>query len=468
MSTSQGIESVSAAELAQRIASRELSPVEVVHALRERAENEWAGLGAIVAWNERAADQARAAEAAVMRGDELGPLHGVPFTAKDTLDAEGLPATRGSRLFAGHMPERDSTAVARMRGAGGILLGKSNTPEFALWWQTDNLLFGRTANPWDASRTAGGSSGGEVAAIATGISPVGLGSDLGGSIRGPAAICGVVGLKATHGRVPLTGHFPEAILRFMHVGPLARTVRDAGLALGILSGPDGKDPYALPVPVPAMPTAAGLLTGVRVAHLVGDALGPLDPDVRAAVAGAAQALRDAGALVEDVEVPWLARHDTHALTIRLYGAEGRDFLHAAVAGRVDDLHPFLRERLGYPLPTLDEYLASEHAVDALRHGLIGLLHVHDLVLCAAAPVVAQPHGFESVVIDSQELPPRAVMRTTLPFDLTGSPALTVPWTMLDGLPMGAQLVGRHFDEPLVLRAGMALEDARGALPSPTP
>ena len=160
------------------------------------------------------------AEAAVARGDELGPLHGVPFTIKDCVDTAGVRTTRGSKLFEDRVPEEDAPVVRRLKDAGGILLGKTNMPEFALWWETGNAVFGRTENPWKAGRAAGGSSGGEAAAIAAGLSPFGVGSDVRGSIRQPAGFCGIVGLKATHGRVPLTGHWPETLLRYMHVGPM--------------------------------------------------------------------------------------------------------------------------------------------------------------------------------------------------------------------------------------------------------
>src|SRR5262249_27776017 len=205
-------------------------------------------LNAIVTLNPQAETQARMAEKAVMQGDSLGPLHGVPFTIKDCFDTAGIRTTRGSRFFADRIPKADATTVARFKAAGGILLGKTNTPEFAFWWETGNLVFGYTSNPWDLNRTTGGSSGGEAAAIAARLSPLGLGSDVGGSIRAPSHYCGVVGLKPTHGRIPLTGHYPEVLLRFMHAGPMARTVRDIALALGILAGGDDQDSYAQGLP----------------------------------------------------------------------------------------------------------------------------------------------------------------------------------------------------------------------------
>ena len=202
-----------ATELAERIRSKALSPVEVVDSFLGRIETVNPSLNAIVILADGATERARQAEAAIMRGETWGPLHGVPFTIKDCVDTAGIRTTRGSRLFESHVPNDDATVVRRLKDAGGILIGKTNLPEFALWWETDNLVFGRTENPWKAGRTPGGSSGGEAAAIASGLSPLGVGSDLGGSIREPANYCGIVGLKATHGRIPLTGHWPETLLR---------------------------------------------------------------------------------------------------------------------------------------------------------------------------------------------------------------------------------------------------------------
>ena len=241
-----------ATELAEQIRSKSVSPTEVMQAHLSRIESVNPKLNAIVTPDETAMDQAREAEDALMRGELRGPLHGVPFTAKDSVDVGGLRTTRGSRFFEDHVPDADAVVITRLKDAGAVFLGHTNVPEFVFWFETDNAVFGRTENPWKLGRPTGGSSGGEAAALSSGMSPLGLGSDVGCSIRLPAAYCGVVGLKPTHGRVPLTGHWPDALLRFMHVGPMARTVRDVAVALSLLSGPDGLDPYAMPVPVPTL------------------------------------------------------------------------------------------------------------------------------------------------------------------------------------------------------------------------
>ncbi|TXM87817.1 amidase, partial [Methylobacterium sp. WL122] len=226
------------------IRTRQLSPVEVVQAHLDRIAAVDPQINAIVTVAEGALAAAKDAEAAVMAGRELGPLHGVPFTVKDSIDTAGIMTQRGSPIFKGRTPEADATSVARLKQAGGILLAKTNLPEFSYWIESDNLLSGRSNNPWDLTRTPGGSSGGESAAIAAGMSPLGLGTDLAISVRGPAAQTGIVSLKGTHGRVPMTGIWPRAPRRFWHVGPMARSIRDLALAFSLLAGPDGEDGYA--------------------------------------------------------------------------------------------------------------------------------------------------------------------------------------------------------------------------------
>lgn len=446
--------------LAARIREKQLSPVDVVRAHLERIAAVNPTLNAVVTLIDAAEGQARAAEAAVMRGAPLGPLHGVPFTIKDCFDTAGVRTTRGSRLFSDYVPATNATVVARLMAAGGIPIAKTNLPEFALGWETGNLLFGRTVNPWNPERTTGGSSGGEAAGIAAGCSPLGIGSDLGGSIRLPAHYCGVVGLKPTHGRVPLTGSWPETLLPFMHVGPMARTVRDVALGLALMVGPDGHDWYAPPVPVPDLPRADAPLPPLRVGWLAEHGFGPVDREVAATVARAADALRTAGCRVEAVRLPWLEARDCDQLTMTVF-AIARAYFAPIIAGREAELTPVLRRRIGEALPSLEEYAAAQEEVEGLRRGLAAYFQEYDVLLCPTTIVPAHPHEQAACVIDGQALPPRQVTRTTAPFNLTGSPALSVPfgWSR-EGLPIGVQVVGRHFDEPTVLRVGLALEARR--------
>src|SRR5580698_365807 len=235
-----------ATELATLIRTKQLSSREVVQAHLDRAAAVNPKVNAIVTlMAEDALKGADAADKAVKDGAELGPLHGVPFTIKDAIDTAGVLTQRGSRIFAGNIPSKDATVVTRFKAAGAIPLAKTNLPEFSAWQETDNILTGLTRNPWNLDRTPGGSSGGESAAIAAGISPIGIGSDLAISVRGPAALTGIVGLKATHGRIPYTGHWPEVLNRYFHIGPLARSVRDISTAFSILQGPDGIDGLAI-------------------------------------------------------------------------------------------------------------------------------------------------------------------------------------------------------------------------------
>src|ERR1700744_3137630 len=266
-----------ATRLAELIARKELSPVEIVEAHLDRIDAVNPKLNAIVTLADGARAAARQAEAAIMAGETVGPLHGVPFTVKDVIDTAGVLTQRASPIFKGRVPDTDAPVVARMKAAGAILLAKTNAPEFAFSIETDNLLTGRTNNPWNLDYTPGGSSGGESAAIAAGMSPLGLGSDVSISTRGPAGHTGIVGLKATHGRVPATGHWPRVPRRFWHIGPMARSVRDVALAYSLLAGPDGADGFSTIAPNFDIGAAATSGRSLRVGWMTSDFFGPVDP-----------------------------------------------------------------------------------------------------------------------------------------------------------------------------------------------
>jgi aspartyl-tRNA(Asn)/glutamyl-tRNA(Gln) amidotransferase subunit A len=382
----------------------------------------------------------------------------VPFTIKDCVDTAGVRTTRGSRLFEDRVPDVDAPVVTRLKEAGGVLMGKTNMPEFALWGETDNDVFGRTVNPWNVDRTAGGSSGGEGAAIAAGLSPLGVGSDVGGSIRGPAQHCGIVGLKATHGRVPLTGHWPETMLRLMHVGPMARTVRDIALELSIIAGADGFDSYAVPVPPPGAGDMNVSLAGLRVGWNSGEAFGPVDPEVSAVVARAAAALAEAGCSVEEVSLPGLSSRDLIFISVTGLASEGAHYVAPIVAGREDELSPNMKRNMALPTPTLRQVLEAREGQEGIRQDMAAYFGQYHLLLCPTTLTPAHPHNATDVVIGGKKVTSRMVGNTTRVWDWTGSPAVSVPfgWSS-EGLPIGAQIVGRHLDEATVLSAAAALE-----------
>src|ERR1700754_704442 len=337
-----------ATKLAELIRTKQVSPVEVVKAHLDRIKEVNPKVNAIVTLADGSLEAAKKAEAAVRSGEQLGPLHGVPFTVKDSIDTAGVLSQRGSPIFKGRVPDTDATAVARMKAAGAILLAKTNAPEFATSIETDNLLTGQTNNPWNLDYTPGGSSGGESAAIAAGMSPLGVGSDLSLSFRGPAAHTGIVGLKATHGRVPATGHWPRVPRRFWHIGPMARSVRDVALAYSLIAGPDGGDGFStLP---PGIDTGMGKSSRpLRVGWMTSDFFGPTDPDVVATVKPAAEALAAAeGVLVEQIKLPFLKDIDTVDVLWKLQQMETRPEFERITAGHKEQVFRHVQAILDTP------------------------------------------------------------------------------------------------------------------------
>ena len=451
-----------ATALAALIRTKHLSSREVVQAHLERIGAANPQINAVVTlMAEDALKAADAADAAVASGAWLGPLHGVPFSIKDALDTAGVLTQRGSKLFAGNIPDRDATAVARFKAAGGIPLMKTNLPEFSAWTETDNLVTGRTNNPWNLERTPGGSSGGESAAIAAGMSPIGIGSDVAISVRGPAAFTGIAALKATHGRVPYTGHYPRVIQRWWHVGAMARTVGDVALGYSILKGPDGIDGYA--VHDRDAESCDGKIDGqpIRVGWVTDAAFGPVDPEITAAVKAAAQQLAELGFEVDEVALPFLG--DPLAALMTLVYAEIVPSIKALAAGREADLHAIGKGIVGFSDPSFADYLAAEAKAEALRSAFAGYFQKFVVLLCPVNPMTATPHGAQELVVNGQTVSWMHVMQATSPFNLTGLPALSVPYGFSsEGLPIGIQLVSKWLDESTILRLGALLE-RRGGL-----
>jgi aspartyl-tRNA(Asn)/glutamyl-tRNA(Gln) amidotransferase subunit A len=447
-----------ATKLAELIRTKEVSPVEVVQAHLDRIAAVNPKINAIVTLADGALKAAKAAEAAVLAGDEIGPLHGVPFTVKDSIDTADVATQRGSPIFKGRVPDVDATSVARMKKAGGILLAKTNLPEFSYWIESDNLLSGRSNNPWDVTRTPGGSSGGESAAIAAGMSPIGLGTDLAISVRGPAAQTGITSMKATHGRVPMTGIWPRAPRRFWHVGPMARSVRDIALAFSQLVGPDGQDAFA----TSTVQFDAGIgrqpYRQLRVGWMVGPGFGPVDPEVAATVKAAAEALKDIGVFVEQVSIPAMERDFPLDVFNRLHVMEMKPAFAEATAGHEDEMYKMAKTMLSLPDTSMKGYIDAEQAVERLRDGYADYFSRYDALITHVLPIPAHKHGVEEFKIDGQTVDATYLQGATVPLNVTGLPGLSMRFgTSKEGLPINVQVVGKWQAESTILHLASLLE-----------
>jgi len=447
-----------ATKLAELIRTKEVSPVEVVQAYLDRIAAVNPKINAIVTLADGALKAAKAAEAAVLAGDELGPLHGVPFTVKDSIDTADVATQRGSPIFKGRVPDTDATSVARMKKAGGILLAKTNLPEFSYWIESDNLLSGRSNNPWDVTRTPGGSSGGESAAIAAGMSPIGLGTDLAISVRGPAAQTGITSMKATHGRVPMTGIWPRAPRRFWHVGPMARSVRDIALAFSQLVGPDGQDAFATSTGQFDAGIGRQPYRQLRVGWMVGPGFGPVDPEVTATVKAAAEALKDIGVVVEQVSIRALERDFALDVFSRLHVMEMKPAFAEATAGREDQMYKMTKTMLSLPDTSMKDYIDAEQAVERLRDGYADYFSRYDALITHVLPIPAHKHGVGEFKIDGQIVDATYLMGATVPLNVTGLPGLSMRFgTSKEGLPINVQVVGSWQAESTILHLASLLE-----------
>ena len=459
-----------ATQLAAMIRSREISPVEVMQAHIDRIEAINPEVNAIVTMANDAMKHAVAAEAAVMRGDDLGPLHGVPFTVKDSIDTADVLTQRGSPIFKKRLPDKDATSVARLKNAGGILLAKTNLPEFSYWIESDNLLSGRSNNPWDLTRTPGGSSGGESAAIAAGMSPLGLGTDLAISVRGPAAQTGITSMKATHGSVPMTGIWPRAPRRFWHVGPMARSVRDIALAFSQLSGPDGHDAFSSNAPVYPDGLSFASLRPLRIGWMTGPGFGPVDPEVAAIVRSAAEALQGPGVVVEHVSIPALEQDFALDIFNRIHVMEMKPAFAAATAGHSpDELYKMAKTMLSLPDTSMSDFIDAEQAAERLRDGFAEYFSQYDALITHVLPIPAHKHGVDRFVIDGKEVDATYLQGATVPLNVTGLPGIALPFgKSREGMPVNVQIVGKWHAERTLLHIASLLEEVspvKGAHPS---
>ena len=438
-----------------------MSSVEVTEACLRRIAEVNPRLNAVVRPADDALDLANRADEALAAGIEPGPLHGVPFTIKDSLDTAGLVTTAGTIGWRNRVPDRDATVVTRLKAAGGILLGKTNTPEFTWSNETDNDVYGRTSNPYDLARTPGGSSGGAAAIVAAGGSPFDIGSDTGDSIRQPAHVCGIAGIKPTSGRVPRTGHWPSyhGILESLtQLGPMARRVEDLELLLPIIAGPDGEDPHVVPVALGDPSRVA--VERLRVVMFTDNGIRTPTPATVAAVEAAAQTLKDAGATVEERLPPdmaeavdaWdsLIRADGYAWLQRLITAAGTPGM-----GSYDT-----RAWVTVAPPLAGDALSAlVERIDAIRSRLLRWVQDVDLIVCPVMPQPAIHHGdstapwFDDTYSDMH--------------NLTGWPAAVVRGgTSPEGLPIGVQLVAQPWREDVSLAAARVVEAASGGWQRP--
>jgi Asp-tRNA(Asn)/Glu-tRNA(Gln) amidotransferase A subunit family amidase len=453
------------ARLSAGIRSKKVSPGEIVDALLERAAECEAQLNSFVHLDADGARlQALSAEAAAQRGDTLGPLHGVPITIKGNIDVASFPCPAGSVLRKEYVPQDDAPLVARLKAAGAIVLGNTNTPEFLMAYESNNLLTGKTSNPWDVSRTAGGSSGGEAAAIASGCSVGGVGSDGGGSIRVPAHFSGICGLKPTPGRIPSTGHFPpgDGALSWLGVvGPMARTIADVRALFEVMAGPDPGDALSAPVPLKVEDTKQR--KGMRVGLLESDALGKASPETQAAVQRAAETLATQGFHIEPFKLSGLDR--AIELWWFFFGPLIAHLFHPDIDGHEDEISPMLRDYMSFAEPetpvTLDQVLDACAKRDMVRAEILRQMQDVPILLSPVSSAPAFLHGQGTWRLGADHCY-RDTMRYSQWLNLTGFPGASVHVGFSPGgLPIGVQVIGRPHEEELVLAIAEHIEQARG-------
>lgn len=446
----------STTQLASAIRSRQVSAVEVLEAHLAQIDKHNTALNAVVILDaENARKRAREADEALSRGEVWGALHGVPFTLKDAHSTAGMRTTTGAP-FLDHVPSEDSTVAARLKAAGGILIGKTNVATMLGDFQTDNPIFGRTNNPWDVARTSGGSSGGAAAAVASGMTPFEIGTDLSGSIRIPAHFCGVFGFKPTENRVSLHGLIPglppQRSVRIMScIGPLARTVDDLARLYEIIDGPDNRDTDVRPMLLESVPELK--LNGLRVAFAPTFPGVPVAADIRHAIEALAQQISDAGAVVEESSLPDLDFN-------RVLSGAGE--LIGMIVGA-------FQPRSNEPPTTLAQYFEALYNRDQAIIAWEQFFDQWDVLLCPASMTTAFPHceTGSPLKVDGQPVVYWAVSAHSTLFNYTGHPAVVLPYKLDQaGLPIGLQLVGKRWQESRLLAVAKAISEITGGFQRP--
>ncbi len=450
-------------ELAKLIVQRKLSPVDLTSLYLERIEEMNPKLNAYLTVTvDEALAGAKAAEKAVIEGEELGPLHGVPIAIKDLEMTRGVRTTLGSLIFKDYVPDSDSVVVERVRRSGAIILGKTNTPEFGVCSTTENRLGDPCRNPWDTTRTTGGSSGGAGAALAAGLCPLATGSDAGGSIRTPASFCGVYGIKPTLGRAARYGGVARpAPNPVSQPGPMALSVRDAAMLLQVLAGPDDRDPVTLREPPPDYLAELDRgVKGLRMAWSPDLGYAVVDPEVAKITSEAAQVFEELGAIVEE---PKIAMEEPVTRLRLITAANSYASYGHFLEERPQDLTDYARERLemGKGVTVVD-YARSLRLLEELQARMAVLMESYDLLLVPTMAVPAFPIGQRPASIGGRQVDPFwAFNPFNFVFNMTRQPAASLPCGFSSGgLPVGLQIVGRLMDEAAVLRASAAFESVR--------
>ncbi|MFC1984174.1 amidase [Chloroflexota bacterium] len=452
---------MSALEMRNAIRAKKLSPVELMDAFLQRIERINPKVNAyctVVA--ESARTEARCAEDKLMKGEELGPLHGIPVSVKDLVFTKGIRTTGGTRMYENFIPDEDDIVVERLKAAGAIVIGKTNTPQSGWVAITDNLLFGPTRNPWNTERVSGGSSGGAASAVASCMGPLAIGSDGGGSIRIPSSFCGVFGLKPSWGRVPHGPGFPGIWEGLSVVGPITRTVKDAALMMEVIAGRDDRDHFSLPdVELQYLSHLGENLKGLRIAWSSDLGYAIADPQVIEVTEAAARIFNTLGCTVEAVNPQLGSPEETFSIVV---GAS----LAAVLVDKLDEWRDHFEPALVTFLEKSKDISAMEYIKARInnleyRNRVQAFFEKYDLLL---TPTVAVPPfkvgRYGPREIAGTRVTPLGWMSFTYPFNITGQPAASVPcgWTD-DGLPVGLQIVGRRFDEITVLQAAAAFEQA---------
>lgn len=449
-------------ELAPKIKAREVSPVELTEAALAQADQLQPKLNSFITiLHEQALDQAKMLEASLMRGEYLGPLHGIPIGIKDNLATAGIRTTVGSKVLSDHIPDEDAYVVTRCKEAGAIILGKESLEEFAAGMTSNNIHYGAVHNPWDLDHIPGGSSGGGGANVAAEVTFASLGTDLGGSVRGPAHFCGIVGIKQTFGRVSQRGLMVTSF-NGDHIGPMTRSVADSALMLQAIAGYDPLDPSTVPVPVPDFSASIGKdISQLKVGIPTDYYFDIIDPEVESAVRQAITALEKLGVEVREVSLPSMK----YASALRM----------AAMADSIVTHEPYLKNnRQDYGPTVLYRTLAGQFVLGSdyskalkvqrmIKEEYARVLQDVDFIATPTSPVPAWRTDSETITLDGVDYPTRGpgsgmTSRCTSPSNSTGLPAISIPCGLSkQGLPVGLQLIGRPFEEELLYQVASAYE-----------